>query len=63
MDYAGQVLKGVMARVPKLDPALVEDVIVGCAKPEHVQGNNVARQIVIRAGLPDRVCGQTINRF
>lgn len=46
-----------------LDPAAVDDVIVGCAFPEGSQGLNIARQVLLRAGLPVSVPGQTINRF
>jgi acetyl-CoA C-acetyltransferase len=47
----------------KLDPARVEDVIMGCANPEGATGGNIARQIVLRAGLPVSVPGMTVNRF
>lgn len=47
----------------KLDPAQIEDVIVGCAMPEGSQGLNFARVIALRAGLPVDVPGQTVNRF
>lgn len=63
VDYAGQVLRGVLSKVPELDPKLIEDVIVGCAKPENVQGSNIGRIIAQRVGLPDEVSGQTVNRF
>ncbi|KIT17864.1 acetyl-CoA C-acyltransferase [Jannaschia aquimarina] len=46
-----------------LDPALIEDSIWGCGFPEHVTGGNIARQIVLRAGLPVSVAGTTVNRF
>ncbi|MCZ0962314.1 acetyl-CoA C-acyltransferase [Paracoccus benzoatiresistens] len=46
-----------------IDPALVEDSIWGCGYPEYVTGGNIARQIVIRAGLPVSVAGTTVNRF
>ena len=46
-----------------LDPALVEDSIWGCGYPEYVTGGNIARQVVIRAGLPDSIAGTTVNRF
>jgi len=46
-----------------LDPADIEDVIVGCAMPEGTQGYNVARLAALRAGLPDMVPAQTVNRF
>ena len=57
------VLKAVLAQVPALDPARIEDVIVGCAMPEYEQGMNVARIGVLLAGLPNSVAGMTINRF
>ncbi|MFZ5556047.1 MAG: acetyl-CoA C-acyltransferase [Pseudomonadota bacterium] len=57
------VLRAVMARAPGVDPAAVEDVIVGCAMPEGEQGMNVARISLLLAGLPDSVPGMTINRF
>ena len=63
VDYGAQVLQGVLKKVPKLDPKLIDDVIVGCAKPEGVQGSIMGRVIAQRAGLPDEVSGQTINRF
>jgi len=63
VDFAAGVLTGVLKKVPQLDPRLIEDVIVGCAKPEGMQGLNVSRVIAQRAGLPDEVAGQTINRF
>ena len=63
VDYAGLVLKGVLDKIPQLDKAEIEDVIVGCSNPEGVQGNNMARVIAMRAGLPWDVPGQTINRF
>ena len=57
------VLKAVLAQIPALDPARIEDVIVGCAMPEYEQGMNVARIGVLLAGLPNSVAGMTINRF
>ena len=46
-----------------IDPALIEDSIWGCGYPEYVTGGNIARQIVIRAGLPVSIAGTTVNRF
>ena len=46
-----------------IDPAEVEDVIMGCALPEGTTGGNVARQIALRAGLPVTTAGTTVNRF
>ena len=57
------VLKAVLAQIPALDSARIEDVIVGCAMPEYEQGMNVARIGVLLAGLPNSVAGMTINRF
>ena len=63
VEYAAQALKGVLAKVPSLDPSIIEDVLAGCSMPERYVGFNVARLIAQRAGLPDAVPGQTINRF
>jgi acetyl-CoA acyltransferase len=57
------VLKSVLAQVPQVDPARVEDVIVGCAMPEYEQGMNVARIGLLIAGMPNSVAGMTVNRF
>ncbi len=57
------VLKSVLAQVPAIDAARVDDVIVGCAMPEYEQGMNVARIGVLLAGLPASVPGVTVNRF
>jgi acetyl-CoA C-acetyltransferase len=46
-----------------IDPATVEDVLIGCATPEGATGGNIARQIALRAGMPQTVCGATVNRF
>jgi acetyl-CoA acyltransferase len=62
-DMLAHAIKSVMAQAPGLDPALVDDVIVGCAMPEAEQGMNVARIGVLLAGLPNTVPGYTINRF
>jgi acetyl-CoA C-acetyltransferase len=47
----------------RIDPAEVEDVIIGCGLPEGTTGGNVARQIALRAGLPVTTAGHTVNRF
>jgi acetyl-CoA acyltransferase len=52
-----------MSQVPSLDPAAVEDAIIGCAMPEAEQGLNMARVAVLLAGLPNTTGGVTINRF
>ena len=63
VTYAAETLKGVLARVPRLDPMDIDDVIVGCANPEGTQGWNMARLITQLAGLPKEVSAQTVNRF
>ena len=47
----------------RIDPAEVEDVLMGCALPEGTTGGNIARQIALRAGLPVTAAGVTVNRF
>ncbi len=63
VDFGAEVLKGVVAKVPQLVPEEIDDVIIGCAIPEGKMGLNPARNIVIRAGLPDEIPAQTVNRF
>lgn len=62
-DLLVHVIRSVLAQCEGLDPAAVDDVVVGCAMPEAEQGINVARVALLLAGLPDRVPGMTINRF
>src|SRR5258708_10767621 len=62
-DMAGAAIKEALRSAPGLDPAEVEDVIIGCAIPEGTQGLNIARQAAARAGLPVSVPAQTVNRF
>lgn len=59
---AATVVQGLLQRTG-LDPALLEDVILGCAYPEAAQGNNLARIVGLLAGLPHEVGGMTVNRF
>jgi len=63
VDLAGLTLKGVLDRVPQLSKEDIEDVIVGNAVPEGYQGQNIGRLVALRAGLPDTVPGQTVNRY
>ncbi|MCB1874840.1 MAG: acetyl-CoA C-acyltransferase, partial [Chromatiales bacterium] len=62
-DLLAHVLRGLLVKHPNLDPAAVEDVLIGCAMPEGPQGMNVARIGALLAGLPDCVPGVTVNRF
>lgn len=61
-DLAAEVIRAVIARAG-VAANEIEDVVLGCAFPEAEQGMNVARIALLRAGLPETVCGQTINRF
>jgi acetyl-CoA acyltransferase len=62
-DLAAFAITGALERIPQLDKAEVEDVILGCAMPEAEQGLNVARVASFRAGLPITAAGMTINRY
>ncbi len=62
-ELAAKVIAAAIERAPGLSPQDVEDVIIGCAMPEGEQGLNLARIAAQRAGLPDSVCGMTVNRF
>ena len=61
-DLAAAVIRALLERTG-VDPALVDDVILGCAFPEGEQGMNLGRVAALRAGLPVQVPGQTVNRF
>ena len=61
-DMAAAVIKAAVERA-QIDPALIEDVIIGCALPEAEQGLNMGRIAALHAGLPVTVPGQTVNRF
>lgn len=63
IEYSAQVLKGVIQRVPGLDPAEIEDVIMGCAVQHNTTSMNIAKSVAVRAELPENVSGHTINRF
>jgi len=62
-DLAATAILAAIARAPGLDPKEIDDVILGCAMPEAEQGLNMARVATLRAGLPNDVPGQTVNRF
>ena len=62
-ELAGDVIRGLLARVPQVKAADVEDVILGCAMPEGEQGLNVARVAAMLGGLPEETAAITINRF
>jgi acetyl-CoA acyltransferase len=62
-EMAATVIQELLKRTPNLEPAQIEDVVIGCAFPEGEQGLNLARMIALRAGLPDSVPAETINRY
>ena len=62
-DLGAAAVRGALDRVPQLDAAEIEDVIIGCAMPEAEQGMNVARTIALRAGLPVESAAMTVNRY
>ncbi|HDK46037.1 MAG TPA: thiolase family protein, partial [Actinobacteria bacterium] len=62
-ELLGLLIQGFIGRVPELDSAAIDDVIIGCAMPEGEQGMNVGRIAALRAGLPVEVPAMTMNRF
>ena len=62
-ELAATAIKGALDRVPQLEPASIDDVILGCAMPEAEQGLNVARIASLRAGIPVEASAVTVNRF
>ena len=62
-EMAATVIQELLKRTQNLDPAQIEDVVIGCAFPEGEQGLNMARMIALRAGLPDSVPAETVNRY
>ncbi len=62
-EMGAWAIKAAVDAVPNLDPADIEDVVMGCAMPEAEQGNNIARLAAVRAGLPYSVPAMTVNRF
>ncbi|MBV9761020.1 MAG: acetyl-CoA C-acyltransferase [Acidobacteriaceae bacterium] len=62
-DLAAHCIRDVLRKTPQLDPAEVEDVVLGCAQPHGPQGMNVARLSAVLAGLPFTTAAATVNRF
>ena len=62
-DLEAHCIKDVLCKVPQLDAAEIDDVVLGCAQPHGPQGHNIARTSAMLAGLPTSVAGTTINRF
>lgn len=62
-DIAARCVRELLRRTPELDPAEIDDLILGAGFPEGAQGSNVGRVVALLAGLPATVPGMTINRF
>ena len=63
VDYTSHVLRSVIEEQPNLDPAEIEDVIIGCGHPEGCMGMNMARIASMDAGIPQTAAATTVNRF
>ena len=62
-DISAAIIKGLLARNPKLDPSTIDDLLWGCVMQREEQAFNVARNILLLAGLPHTIPAQTINRL
>jgi acetyl-CoA acyltransferase len=62
-DLAAHCIRDVLRKTPQIDPAEIEDVILGCGQPHGVQGHNIARVSLLHAGLPASTAAITVNRF
>src|SRR5215470_6539880 len=62
-DLAAIPLKALLTRNPSLDPAVIDDVILGCANQAGEDNRNVARMALLLAGIPEQVPGSTVNRL
>ena len=62
-DLAGHAIRHALSKAPGLDPAEIEEVVLGCGQPHGAQGHNIARVAALRAGLPVTTPGVTVNRF
>jgi acetyl-CoA acyltransferase len=62
-EMAAEVIRELLRRTPELEPADIDDVTLGCSFPEGEQGMNMGRMVALRAGLPQSVPAETVNRF
>ena len=62
-ELAAHCIRDVLRKTPQLDPAEIEDVVLGCGQPHGVQGHNIARVSALLAGLPVSTAAITVNRF
>ncbi len=63
VDLTGQLLAGVVRKVPQLAVSEIDDVVLGCARPQEIQCSNIGRLSALRAGFPASVPGQTVSRL
>lgn len=62
-DLCAQLLNALMERNPEIKKSEVEDIVLGCAFPEHTQGMLMGRAVALLAGFPETTCGKVVNRF
>ena len=62
-NMAAHLVNAIMKRNPSVDPAMVEDIILGCGNPEGAQGHNIARNVAVLSDLPITAGGITVNRY
>ena len=62
-NMTAHLVDALLERNPGLDPAAVEDMILGCGAPEGAQGHNIARNVAVLSKLPIEVGGTTVNRY
>ena len=63
VDLLGGLLDSLRERHPEMDPAGIEDIVLGCVTPVGDQGADIARTAAIKAGMPENVAGVQLNRF
>src|SRR4051794_16570962 len=63
IDMVVGLLQAILVRNPGLDPALVDDVVLGCVSPVGDQGTDIAKIAALKAGMPETVAGVQLNRF
>lgn len=63
IEYGGQVMAGVLRKLPELNPMDIDDVIYGCTNLTDHQSYDIAKMIASRAGLPEQICAVTVSRF
>ena len=62
-NMTAHIVNALLERNPKVEPSMVEDIILGCGNPEGAQGHNIARNVAVLSNLPIEVGGVTINRY